>query len=331
MNLFGFVPIGNTTMKLLLTSAYDVHPCLDTLREAVACAAPARHSLVASAEEADAILFVENVQYEDLRYRRLSAHPLLQRFGDKCFVYNEADKPWDVLRGLYCSLTPDLFDADRHVPFIYLGMRNPHVGGIDANAERRWLYSFMGAMSHPSRRAVLALGDGEGTGFVRDTSGFDVWHAEAAERERRALVYAEVFSASRFVLCPRGIGTASLRLFEALEAGRAPVIIADDWIAPPHIDWSFALRVNERDIASIPRLLSAHADEAVARGRAARAAWQSVYSREELFDTVGDSLEYLLDGGHARRRRPYYSTLRKWLSSGELAARHMARRVRRAA
>ena len=317
-------------LKLLITSAHEHHPCLDALREAAALASGRRHLLADSAEAADAILFVENVHFDDLRCTRLLRHPLLQRFPDKCFVYNEADKPWDVMRGLYCSLPPRLFAADRHVPFIYLGMRNPHVGEVvHRRTERRWLYSFMGAMSHPCRRSLLALDDE--AGLLRDTSGFDVWHADPLERERRARDYTDALAESLFVLCPRGIGTASLRLFETLEAGRAPVIIADDWLPPPHIDWSFALQVAERDIGAIPELLRAHAHEAEARGRAARAAWASAYAPEVLFETVGDSIEYLLEGGRTRRRRPYYSTMRKWMVSGEFATRQALRRIRRAA
>ncbi len=36
---------------------------------------------------------------------------------------------------------------------------------------------------------------------------------------------------------PRGIGASSVRIFEAMRAGRAPVIISDDWIVPPVGDW----------------------------------------------------------------------------------------------
>ena len=31
---------------------------------------------------------------------------------------------------------------------------------------------------------------------------------------------------SKFVICPRGVGTSSIRLFECLRAGRVPIIVA---------------------------------------------------------------------------------------------------------
>ena len=315
-------------MKLFLLSAYDTHPCLDALRAMAERSGSARHTLADSAEAADAILFVENVHFDDLRWTRLRRHPLLRRFPRKCFLYNEADKPWDVMRGLYCSLTPALLDERRHVPFVFLGFRNPHLAEVaNYRSERRWLYSFIGAMSHPCRRPLLALDDE--AGFVRDTSEFNVWHASAEERARNARQFADTLADSLFALCPRGIGPGSLRLFEAMEAKRAPVIIGDDWLPPPHVDWSFALRVAERDVHTLPALLRAHADEAHERGEAARSAWAAAYAPDTLFATVGDSLEHLCAIGHAESRRGALPAARQWLVSGEYALRDTARALRR--
>jgi len=323
-------PLAGPTMNIFLTSAYDSHACLDALRANAALAISGRHVLGDSPEEADAILFVENTHFDDLRWTRLLRDPLLRRFREKSFVYNESDKPWDVLAGLYCSLTAPLFEPTRHVAFPYLGAYNEQVRDVHASdVERRWLFSFVGAMSHSCRRSILALQHSDA--LVRDTSGFDVWHAPAEERDVRARQFADVLAASRFVLCPRGIGTSSLRLFETMQAGRAPVIIADEWLPPPHVDWSFALRVSERDIASVPALLVARADEAEERGRVARAAWEASYAPEMLFDTVCDSIEYLLTGERGKRRHPYRSGIRKWLLSGEAVTRQTMRLLRRVA
>jgi len=330
MNFCVDEPISGSTMNLLLTSAYGTHPYLDTLRALAARSPGVRHSLCESADDADAILFVENVHFDDLRWKRLLRDPRLVRHREKSFIYNEADRPWDVLPGLYCSLTRPLFSPDRHVPFVYLGMPNGHVEEVAArDDERRWLFSFTGAMSHPCRRAILGLEHPEA--LLRDTSGFDVWHAGASEHESRAREFADALAASRFVLCPRGIGSASLRLFETMRAGRAPVIVSDDWLAPPHVDWSFALRVPERRIGSIPELLAAHADEAFERGRDARSAWELAYGESELIDTIGDSIAHLLRGGRGKCRHPFRSNATKWLVSGEFVAREAVRWMRRAA
>ena len=61
---------------------------------------------------------------------------------------------------------------------------------------------------------------------------------------------------SAFVLCPRGGGTSTFRLFETMMLGRVPVILSDQWVPRVGPDWeSFSLRVMERDVSKVPRLL----------------------------------------------------------------------------
>jgi hypothetical protein len=80
--------------------------------------------------------------------------------------------------------------------------------------------------------------------------------ASEAELQRARTRYAEVIARSKFVLCPRGHGPSSFRLYEALAAGRVPVVISNNWLAPPRIDWSRCIvRVGEKDVRGLPRLL----------------------------------------------------------------------------
>ena len=50
------------------------------------------------------------------------------------------------------------------------------------------------------------------------------------------------------MICPRGWGSSSIRLFEVMEMGRVPVIISDAWVneAPKWAD--FSVRVSEADV-----------------------------------------------------------------------------------
>jgi len=54
--------------------------------------------------------------------------------------------------------------------------------------------------------------------------------AKAREKELQSYKqnYARLIANSKFVLCPQGVGPSSLRLFETLLMGRAPVIISDE-------------------------------------------------------------------------------------------------------
>ncbi len=313
-------------MKLHLTSAYETHTGLDALLGVALKDRIGAHELTADAAEADAILFVENTQFKDLFFRQLLQHPLVNEYPDKVYMYNEMDRPWDVLPGLYCCLSKRHHDPSRHRPFAYLYSPNPFVSNIySANRETSYLFSFMGSMSHACRRPIMQLQHPDA--LLRDTSDFNVWKSEPAEMAVRGREYASALATSHFVLCPRGIGTSSIRLYETLEAGRVPVIISDHWAPPPETDWSFAIQIEERRIRSIPGLLSALEGEAAERGQAARQAWLDHYAPETLFNTVGNSLESLILSDHGDRHRRPGAQLNKWLAGGELLTRTAAQRL----
>lgn len=312
-------------MKLHLTSAYTTHRTLDAMVDRAQRDSVGRHTITESPEDADAILFVEDAQFDDYLYRQVQQHPYVQQFLSKVFIYNEADKPWCVLPGLYSCMPGKSFDYTRQLAFPYLENPNRYVCEIHKwDLEPRWLFSFVGSQSHRCRKDVIALSsvcDG-----VVDTSDFDAWHSAESDKIVQGWKFAEHMARSRYVLCPRGIGPSSARLFESLEAGISPVIISDDWVPPPHIDWSFAVRIRERDISTIPDVLSAIADEYKDRGRAAREAWESVYAPDTIFDTAAESISYLLD---VRRSVGYNEHVSpsplQYLISSKQRIRHVAR------
>jgi len=316
-------------MKLHLLSAYPTHEWLTAL---LACADDdrvGRHELCDDPHEADVILFVENAQFDDYLYKRLLKHPLVQMYPEKTFMYNEVDRPWCVLPGIYACMPANRYDESRQVAFPYLVTPNRFVPQIHRwQVKREWLFSFVGASSHPLRRRVTALNSvSEG---VRDTSDFNVWHSDAIERSSQGLVFAESMARSHFVLCPRGLGTSSYRPFEAMQAARAPVIISDEWVAPPHVDWDFALFVPEKDVEAIPDLLAERVSEAGDRGQAARRAWEMAYSPTVLFDTVAESMAFLLQAPKSAPVPDPWLPVRNWWINTETTARQLVRRLRTA-
>jgi hypothetical protein len=72
-----------------------------------------------------------------------------------------------------------------------------------------------------------------------------------------------------------------------MEVGAVPVIIADDIELPLGPDWeTFALRVAERDIDTVPRLIERWEDRAGAMGSLARQAWERYFSPQATFGSV---------------------------------------------
>jgi len=279
-------------MKIFLLSAFTSHECLDRLVDLAALDICGRHERVLDVADADAIVFTENTQFDDLTFKSVMNHPVVRRYPDKVFMYNEVDKAWPVLPGLYCSLSKKLAMESDNVAFPYLTSTNANIKHIhESNAERQWLYSFVGSASHPIRKQLLKLDQQDAK--IVDTSEFCAWDPLQSSAHSYQQLYCETIAGSKFILCPRGIGPSSLRLYETIEAGRIPVIVSDDWVAPPQISWDFAVRVPESQISDIPTILKQLEPEWEDRSQAARCAWESAYSPSQMFNSFCDAIEGL--------------------------------------
>ncbi len=142
---------------------------------------------------------------------------------------------------------------------------------------RKYLFSYRGSTwSHPLRkRMVEILGECKRGLIVPMNDGFGN-HGEDARVD-----YVNEIKQSKFVLCPRGTGPSSFRLFEAMELSRCPVIISDDWLRIPGIPWDeCAIFVKERDVAQIPKILAERESDAEHLGLRAREIWEANFAPE---------------------------------------------------
>ncbi|ASJ72318.1 exostosin domain-containing protein [Granulosicoccus antarcticus] len=277
-------------MKLLFTSAYSTHPCLDRVRQLQRLDDQGNFTVTRNPDKADAIVFVENTQFQDMSFNTLMEHPLIRMYPEKIFMYNEMDRAWPLLHGLYCSLGSELTNPEEQVAFPYLTATNSGVQDIyHSKAERQWLYSFVGSASHACRKPVLRLKDDNAR--IIDTSDFCTWDPIQTSKYAFQKLYTQTMAGSKFILCPRGIGPASLRLYETMESGRVPVIISDSWVAPPQVDWSFAVRVPESRTSDIPKILLELEPQWQERGEAARRAWETSYAPNRMFNTMGLAIQ----------------------------------------
>lgn len=272
---------------------------LGRMREAAARDAFGVHTLAATPDAADLILFVENAGTIHHYFSEARHHPLYRRYPEKCFLFSKADHPMAFLPGVYPSIQKRwqargrtrsghflrTFDGDR--------IDDRHYIGFDAPAERDYLYSFIGSSTtHPVRKGLFDLD--HAAQYLFDTAS--LWpYAALGEEEQAAFErrYIDTIHRSRFVLCPRGRGASSFRLFETMCMGRAPVIISDEWMPPRGPDWeAFSVRVPEHALHRIPELLTRRKDEAFRMGQKARQAWENWFSLEVTFHRV---VEWCLD------------------------------------
>ncbi len=290
--------------------------------------------MVERPEDAELILFVETSGYAGYYFELVLRHSLYRSRRADCYLFCSTDKFIPMLPGVYASVEQSWYWGSWTRSSHYLGVRERgHMCYSPDHHERPYLFSFVGSTaSHPVRRRLMSIGHPRALMIDRRTAPCG---PPPLPREDYELEYARNIKQSEFVLCPRGGGTSSFRLFETMMLGRVPVIIADQWVAPRGPDWdSFSVRVKEAELDTIPRVLEGRASEAGLMGERARVAWLEWFSESVSFHRVVESCMELTESASSRsgmRRyaprlqllRPYHSArwIAKRLENGAMSSR----------
>ena len=270
---------------------------------------PAVAVMVDSRREADVIIYPKTDLEEDDandRLRDFSPSELL-----RTCVFSQMDEPFPWAPGMYASL-PARHAKRGFTGGFYVAQHHHDAGGITEhleaarNLEPDLLWSFVGTISnHPIRASLLSVGDERAV--CQDTQQWSDnirwgWKANYREEASKAFSgFAELIGRSAFPVCPRGRGSASIRLFEALRVGRAPVIVSDDWFPPPFVDWNAcSIRVAERDVRRLPEILREREGEAQELGERARAVWERRFSPQRQLGTLVEGCLLAADTAPAR-------------------------------
>jgi hypothetical protein len=257
-----------------------------------------KHELTDTPTDADVVLFPQ-CHMIDWRLKAIRRHPVAQRHWQKVMVYDERDNPWRSFPGVYVSAPARTFDPRFQRAWAYARVRPLPLPDVD---EPDLLFSFVGSPSAACRRPLFCLQ--HKNSLVEEVRDFVAWDSAHPNFEARRRRFGEVLARSRFVHCPRGRGTSSFRLYETLAAGRVPVIISDEWVAPVGPDWSrcsLRFREDEMDllISTIER-----ADERWAQmSDAARAAYDHFFSEPVAFHRIAEALDDLRQANVYRRGR----------------------------
>lgn len=279
---------------------------LDRLKRAADRDRFGTHRTTEDPDAADLILFVENCDTITHYFEALQ-HPVYRAHPEKCYLFTRNDIVVPFLPGIYASIPRRWYDPARTRTGFYLDIFDKDfLPDASSDVPRDYLYSFVGQMTtHPVREKIGALS--HPSQCLRDTSAY--WpYGELDEDTQQRLEdqYVDVARRSRFVLCPRGRGVSSIRLFEMMKMGRAPVIISDEWVPPEGPAWEeFSIRVPEADVDRLPALLQNHADEAVQMGQRAHEAWEEWFAPQSCFHRV---IEWCLDIDAAQARSSWDTT-----------------------
>ena len=251
-----------------------------------------RHTICKNPADADIIAFIGSSKPG---FIDITSSALYKNYRDKCVIFYSGDRAIPILPGIYTCLENSC--TIRHRKSVTAGFYlrvtdNYSLDSIGAIENAKWLYSFLGnSKNHKVRESVCALPTQRS--YIKDSST-DARHQDdgiSGENKDRGRLYNAVMENSKFVLCPRGIGVSTWRVFETMRAGRVPVIIADDWLQPAGPEWEkFSIRVRENQVSTIPDILENQEYLAAEFGAKARSEWKRFYSDEQVLNTLIDQL-----------------------------------------
>jgi hypothetical protein len=257
-----------------------------------------RYTWVDAADSADLVIVLEPVSFKTATYREILWQiPSVRDCPGNVFTINYDDAPLAFLPGIYAAMPFHRFEPMFTVAGCYL-VNSPNQfvrsAGTNTDIAPEYLFTFRGSLSSPIRRRMSRepklIGDGPRSKFTV----VDAWFNHSDEQKRD---YVDEILLTKFVLCPRGQGTVSHRLFETMELSRVPVIIADDWVEPDGPRWpEFSIRIPEAKLSSIPSILSERESLFSGMARLSRRAWEEYFAPEVRLCRMLDQLMELKNG-----------------------------------
>jgi hypothetical protein len=225
--------------------------------------------------DADLIVIFQECSFKLPSYiQDINKSDLFRKFAEKIYVVNYDDVLGEgFLPGTYTSLSKSVFDAKRFSACAYPKAYNEHISSkasSDLGHDAQYLFSFRGtSKSNPIRTQLFAQLSGTDNANIVDVSKAFHSHTEQDKTD-----FVVQMKKSTFVLCPRGWSPNTYRLYEAMSIGRCPVIISDEWVATDGPDWSrCSIRVAEKDISLIPKILENRHEQGPALGKRAQQEW----------------------------------------------------------
>ena len=245
---------------------------------------PSDVAIVDSSAHADLVIVFDSHDgdtIEELDRREL--------FHPKTVMYSQAPDPVVVIPGLYVNLNHRRLSSRArtcgYISYLAETGGNPLCRGVEERA-KEFLFCFAGRNCYPVRERIFRKYRNSPDYFVRDTSeAYDHWGDDRNLSAQES--YVETIRRSHFSVCPRGIGTNSIRLFESMRLGVAPIVISDTWPYPDGPSWdNFCLRIAESEIDHLDQILQQHKHRSGEMGRLARQAYEDHFSVKRMPESI---------------------------------------------
>ena len=284
-----------------------------------------------SAELADAFIIQEESSFKEWRYiKKIKENNLIGPNPHKTYTINNADAAAGLFKGIYTSLAKNRFNANIHgaIPF---DVQNVKVleSITKIRQEPRFSASWRGNISSNVLRSKIFKLHGKNTDFHLEAS--ERWFDYKEDEKER---YVDLIRNACFSLCPAGWAPSTIRLYESMALGIAPVIIADKFVLPTGPDWdSIALIIKESEINKIPEIVNRNLERAKQMGLNAQAAWFQYFGKQTLAKYSANLLlDIILKRMDIDTRDSEYcrwNSWSLWISNDWTIAQRLMNRVRR--
>lgn len=141
---------------------------------------------------------------------------------------------------------------------------------------------------------------------IKNTIGLPIWGKKSIIFEDRCgaetqpkIEYLNKLKKSKFILCPKGLGTNSIRFYETISCGRIPVLISDNLKLPfdKEIEYkNFVIFIPENEIYEIPSYI----DQFLLKNSLSQASnfsrftWQKYFKKDYFFKYLSSSIYYYI-------------------------------------
>lgn len=143
---------------------------------------------------------------------------------------------------------------------------------------KKWVASFVGSKTHPIRNELEKLKREDGY-YV----SFEPHDIET---------YCRILHESMFVICPRGYGSNSFRILEALQYGAIPIYLSDEYIMPFGTIPGWWLLANESNFKTVlSEAENLEPEQIIKMQDIGEKAYEEYYTYEGCFKYIIDYLE----------------------------------------
>jgi hypothetical protein len=242
------------------------------------------HNIVRNPNDADLILVVDIYPNDD--FESLRENWFLKHMPEKSFAIYEGDDPPSYLHGLFTSVPKNWTADSRFGSCGYYFHRKvyPNLPVADIQMNRDLLFSFAGRNSHEVRNRIFRSMFPSDVVIKNTSQYYHFSNDNNLPKNQFQKDYWNLAFRSKFALCPRGRGNSSIRLFEMMEYGIAPIIISDDWVPPIGPDWEeFAIFVPEKQLENLYKIVNQKGSEWQYRGQLAKKAFTDFFSEQAYF------------------------------------------------